>query len=132
MNWIRRIGEIVLMREKCEAEGSLSIIIVNDDKIRDLNSRFLKRTRPTDVMAFPLGDDGEGVWGEVYVSEDRAAEQASMYNVSFKEELARLVIHGILHLLGYDDQRASQRKKMGEREEHYLRQAMMLENSECK
>ena len=129
LDWIRRVGEIVVGGENWKIAGSLSIIIVDNTKIQDLNSRFLRRNRPTDVIAFPLGEEGGDVWGEVYVSEEQAAKQASVYRVSFEEELARLVIHGILHLLGYDDGDVSQREKMREREDHYLAQAIQ---NKCK
>ena len=108
------------MGEGWKAKGSCNVVLVGDGAIRDLNRRFLKRDHPTDVLAFPLGDGGEGIWGEVYVSEDRAREQAARYGVSFREELARLVVHGVLHLMGYDDKDEGSRKVMREREDHYL------------
>ena len=87
--------------------------------IQDLNVRFLKRNRPTDVIAFPLGEDGD-VWGEVVVSVERTTEQARAYGATPGEELARCVIHGVLHLLGYDDGTVRERKRMKEKEEAYL------------
>jgi rRNA maturation RNase YbeY len=84
-------------------EGRIRIILTSDPQIRGLNARFLKRDRPTDVLAFPLGDGADDVFGEVYVSIDRAREQAGRYGVGLKEELARLVIHGMLHLYGHSD-----------------------------
>jgi len=91
---------------------------VDDAAIRDLNLRFLKKDRPTDVIAFGLGDGD--VWGEVYVSAERTAEQAGDYGVPPKEELARCVIHGVLHLLGYDDGTVRERRVMKGKEEEYL------------
>jgi probable rRNA maturation factor len=118
---VRRIAKTVLHGEKWQGRGTLSIVLVDDAAIRDLNSRFLKKNRPTDVMAFPLGDEGE-VWGEVYVSVDRTRGQAKDYGVTPVEELARCVIHGVLHLLGYDDVTVRQRSEMRRKEDLYLRE----------
>jgi probable rRNA maturation factor len=114
---------------------------VDDDAIRDLNLRFLKKDRPTDVIAFELGGRvattsgllsgtdpnsrtfGGEVWGEVYVSAERTREQAVDYGVPPKEELARCVIHGVLHLLGYDDNTVRERRAMKGKEEEYLGKA---------
>jgi probable rRNA maturation factor len=70
------------------------------------------------VIAFGLGDGD--VWGEVYVSAERTREQAADYGVPPKEELARCVIHGVLHLLGYDDGTVRERRAMKGKEEEYL------------
>jgi probable rRNA maturation factor len=118
--WIRRIGKAVLRGEGWKGKGNLSIILVDDKKIRELNRRFLQSDRPTDVLAFPLEDEDTGVWGEVYVNGNLAREQALMYGVSFGEELARLIVHGVLHLMGYDDGDENSREEMREREDHYL------------
>jgi probable rRNA maturation factor len=96
--------------------------MVSDKKIREINRKFLGRNQPTDVISFHLGKTGfeESVWGEIYISEERAREQAKDYGVAFQEELARLVIHGILHLVGYDDADEISRKRMEKRENHFL------------
>ncbi|MDM7926970.1 MAG: rRNA maturation RNase YbeY [bacterium] len=121
---VRRIAESVLAdetagREK-RPEGELSVVLTDNDFIRGLNGRFLGRNRPTDVIAFPLGEEG-GVWGEVYVSVERTGEQAAEYGVPPEQELARCVIHGVLHLLGYDDGIERDRVKMRRKEEEYLK-----------
>ena len=122
LDWIRGVGETVLCGEDWSGKGSLSIVLIDDKDIRELNRRFLRKDRPTDVMAFPFGD--EDIWGEVYVNEERAKEQALMYEVTFDEELMRLVIHGVLHLIGYDDTNEEAQKKMREREDYYLNQIL--------
>ena len=93
-------------------------MLVSDAVIRGINARFLKRNRPTDVIAFELGEGD--TWGEVYVSVERTAEQAADYGVTAAEELARCVIHGVLHLLGYDDGTVRDRRAMKAKEEVYL------------
>jgi probable rRNA maturation factor len=116
--WIRRIADTILKGEKSCPQGSLSIILVDDVTIQDLNRRFLDKDRPTDVMAFPLDDDE--VWGEIYIGFERARNQADTYHVSFQKELARLIIHGVLHLTGYSDSNTRQSKIMTNKEDGYL------------
>ena len=122
IEWIRRVGKKVLEGEEWVGEGVLSIILVDSHRMQQLNRRFLRKNKPTDVIAFPL-DDGVGdEWGEVYISEDQAKLQAQIYGVSFGEEAARLIIHGILHLLGYLDSDDRSKRQMTEKENYYLEQ----------
>lgn len=115
--WIRRIARTVLKGERWEAEGRIQIVLADDATLQQLNLRYLNRDRPTDVIAFNLGDE---VFGEIYVGYQRAREQAVDYGVTYNEELAKLVTHGILHLMGYDDFQDDAGKKMDEIEQHYL------------
>jgi len=93
-----------LNREVSPGPGTVNVVLVDDSRMRELNHRFLRRDRPTDVLAFPLKlrEPGgpRGLLGEVYVSRDRAREQAKRYAVKYHDEVRRLVLHGILHLLG--------------------------------
>lgn len=84
---------------------AVSVIFVNDRYIQDLNRRYRRRDRPTDVLSFKLqplipNQQSSVPLGEVYVSRDTARQQARRYGVSYHDELQRLVLHGILHLLG--------------------------------
>ncbi len=88
--------------------GDLSVAVVTDDAIRALNRRFLGRDRPTDVLAFPL-DEAEG---EVVVSADRAVREAERRGVPPLAELMLYVVHGILHLSGYDDREPAAARRM--------------------
>ena len=91
-----------LVRRVLKKEGSkkgINIILGDDETLADLNRRFKKRVGSTDVLAFDFGE--EDFLGEVYVSLDRAKEQSLEFGVSEEEEIKRLVIHGILHLLSY-------------------------------
>lgn len=117
-DWIKQIIYTILESEKIFHQGDISVVLVSDEYITRLNKKFLYRDRPTDVLVFPLEEDD--LWGEIYISMDRAEEQSTFYQVNFCQELARLVIHGILHLLGYDDQHAKARYIMHSKEEYYL------------
>jgi len=87
--------------------GKINVILTDDARIRELNRDFLGKDRVTDVIAFNYGDDGvpdpERVYGEVYVSADRAREQAKDYGHSFSREVLILFLHGLLHLFGGRD-----------------------------
>jgi len=118
--WIKQIALSVLNNEGVNQCGSLSVILVSDGKMKEINQKFLNKNVPTDVMAFQLDEKDEDEWGEVYISLDRAHEQAKQFATSWKEELARYVIHGVLHLLGYDDKTSKARSNMRQLENQYL------------
>lgn len=81
----------------------LSVVLVGDSKIEELNSTYRNKNSPTDVLSFSLGKDPRGrIIGEVYISIDTAKIQAQENNKELIDELAFLVLHGVLHILGYD------------------------------
>jgi probable rRNA maturation factor len=84
-----------------------------------MNRKFLHHDYVTDVLSFPLGAR-EALEGEVYVNLDRARQQAVEYGVTFTSETGRLVIHGVLHLLGYDDTTSGPRRRMKKKEDRYV------------
>ena len=103
-------------------QGELSLAVVSDDEIQVLNRQFLEHDYATDVLSFLL-DASEGqLDGEVIVSADTAARAAQEFGWNFEDELLLYVIHGTLHLAGYDDQTPEDQKTMRERERHYLMQ----------
>lgn len=107
---LKKIIKKVLKKEK--RKGSVSLKLTNDFEIRRLNKKFRKIDRATDVLAFPFGE--EGVLGDIAISTETAKRNAVRYGTTLKKEYKRLVIHGILHLLGYDHG-----KKMREKEAEY-------------
>jgi probable rRNA maturation factor len=89
--------------------------------IADLNRRFKFKDGVTDVLAFNLDDQIDyAVMGEIYIDLQQARRQAAENKVSFMEEVTRLTIHGVLHLLGYRDDTTGRRKKMWALQEKYL------------
>jgi rRNA maturation RNase YbeY len=108
----------VLVQEQTD-NAAVSVVFVNSQHARRINRAFLGHDRPTDVISFPL-EDGDLLEGEVYVNLDRARQQAKRYGVSFGNEVARLVIHGVLHLVGYRDRTAAQARRMKKEEERHL------------
>lgn len=116
--WIYRIAATVLEGENRVIETLVNIVLVDDAYIQNLNRNYLDKDNPTDVIAFPMEEDE--IFGEVYVSVDTARIQAETYHVTFQEEVARLVIHGVLHLLGYDDLTDEAKAIMSAKENEYL------------
>lgn len=90
--------------------AEISLTLVDDDAIRALNREYLSRDRPTDVIAFRLGDDDDLV-GDIYVGTEQARRQSEALGVPLDEELTRLAIHGTLHVLGHDHPEGEEREK---------------------
>lgn len=99
-----------------EPSSSLSLTLVNDAAIRGLNREHRGKDKATDVLSFSLVENGsasaERLLGDVVISIETARRQASDYDASLQEEVYRLLIHGILHVLGHDHERADERRVM--------------------
>ena len=91
---------------------ALSIVLLDDDGIAQLNRQLLGREGPTDVIAFEAEPDPEGLSAEIYVNVDAAQRQGEQYGLGFEGELCFLVAHGVLHALGYSDKSETQRQEM--------------------
>lgn len=100
--------------------AAVSVIFVDSRTIRRINRRFLLHDAVTDVIAFSL-EDHPLLEGEIYVNLDRARLQARERRLSVRNEVVRLVVHGVLHLTGYDDRRPRAAARMQVRQESYVR-----------
>ncbi len=89
--------------------GEVSLTLMDDEGIRDLNQEYLARDHVTDVIAFTLSDPGEPLLGDVYIGFEQAARQADEMGIGTPVELARLAIHGTLHALGHDHAEGDER-----------------------
>jgi probable rRNA maturation factor len=131
---LRRLVALALAPERARA-GEIAIVLTDDAALRDLNRRYRRIDRATDVLSFDYDDPsptpallagagaGRGrrdVSGDLVISLERMHAQARRYRVSEGRELARLVIHGALHLAGLDHHRLAERRHMRAREEHAL------------
>jgi probable rRNA maturation factor len=116
---IREIARTVLEGEGI-SQAEISIAFVDNDTIRTLNNRYLRHDEPTDVLSFPLGDGKGRPSGEVVIGAEVALAQAAARGHAADAELALYVIHGLLHLCGYDDVEPAAARELGERERHYL------------
>ncbi len=99
--------------------GIVDVIITSDEKVYEINSEFLGHDYYTDIITFNY-NRGSILNGEKYISEPRVRENAGKFNTDFKTEMRRVIFHGFLHLCGYDDSTAGEKKKMSEMEELYL------------
>lgn len=105
-----------------DKEASLSLTLVDDAAIRDLNKTYRGRDGATDVLSFPLGDapgEAERMLGDVVISVETARRQAAEYDAPLQREIYRLLIHGLLHLKGHDHEEKDERRAM-RREERRL------------
>lgn len=113
-----------LLRHVLAAEGasweSVDVILADHATVLELNRTYLGHDYLTDVLSFPLHAEGEPVSGEVYVDLDTAAERHAEFGVTFEEEARRYAVHGLLHLLGYDDATPEERAAMHALEDRYL------------
>ncbi|SHM05894.1 probable rRNA maturation factor [Caldanaerovirga acetigignens] len=126
---IKKAVELTLDLEKADPKAEVSVALVDNAYIRQLNKIYRGKDEPTDVLSFSLGDESfiggyeeiEHLLGDIVVSLEKAEEQANIYGHSFKREVVYLLVHGTLHLLGYDHENDEQRKVMREKEERILR-----------
>ncbi|HKP97365.1 MAG TPA: rRNA maturation RNase YbeY [Fibrobacteria bacterium] len=119
---LARLAEKVLRAELPKAArkkaGIVNLVFCENAYVRDLNRRFRKLDKVTDVLSFHYEE--EDVFGEIYIATLKAKSQAPRWKNTFYDELRRLVVHGALHLAGFDHMNAKDRAVMRSREDHYL------------
>jgi len=112
--WIRYV-----VKKEGRQLGTLTYIYCNDNYLREVNVKYLSINGITDVIAFGY-DETSHISGDIFISIDRVRENAAYYKVSFHHELKRVMVHGLLHLLGYRDKKERNKLEMTEREDLYL------------
>jgi probable rRNA maturation factor len=113
-----------VIRKEDRVAGDLSFIITNDETVRNINLQFLNHDHFTDVIAFSYNFENK-VIGEIYISIDTVKLNSNNYNVSLKNELLRVMIHGVLHLVGYDDKSEEEKSRMRAMEDLWLEESEM-------
>ncbi len=113
--WIRAVTKI----EK-RAISEINYIFCSDTYLLELNQRFLKHNTLTDIITFDNAEEGKDIKGEIYISIDRIKENAFSLKTDFEDELHRVIIHGVLHLIGYTDKKKSEKAIMRKKEEAFL------------
>jgi len=116
-NWLK---EVIKAESKKEI-GEIQYIFCDDKYLLEINNTYLKHDTYTDILTFPVSSaKANTISGEIYISIDRIVENAEKYTTSFQKELSRVIVHGLLHLLGYDDQTSSDSVLMRQKEDYYL------------
>lgn len=121
-----------ILRFLKENRTELSLVLVNNRQIRRLNARYRNKDRPTDVLSFPSGGlppAGPRILGDVVISVEQAKKQAQERGGTLADELETLLIHGILHLLGYDHERSEREARTMRRLERRIREALCQEHA---
>lgn len=129
---IRRCCHAVLELENFDGSAEVSVTFVNNEQIRELNKKHRNIDKATDVLSFPLGengvydvnmDTGAKMLGDIVISMEKAVEQAELYNHPLQREIGFLTVHSMLHLLGYDHENGGMEEvRMREKEETVLTQ----------
>lgn len=135
---VTQVADKVLEYEGCEDEFEVSVSFVNDDEMKKLNLEYRGIDSTTDVLSFPMiefyeedeeedEEDAEYIeeelaLGDIVISMEKALAQAEEYGHSFERELAFLLVHGMLHLLGYDHENEQEEKAMFEKQEIILKE----------
>ena len=124
---IRKAILHTLKSERCPKDTNVSVAIVANSKIKQLNTAYRKKCSVTDILAFSMQEKEfpqicKGVLGEIVISAESAEIQAKNMNISLDEEMIRLSIHGTLHLLSYTDTSINDARKMTIRQEQLVRE----------
>ncbi|EKE32253.1 rRNA maturation factor [Salimicrobium jeotgali] len=128
---IERVLSFAAEKEGVAGDNELSITFVNNSQIQELNRNYRQIDQPTDVLSFPMLEEGEDeleaidedmprMLGDIVISVDKANEQADDYDHSLEREFSFLALHSLLHLLGYDHEKEEDEKKMFKRQEDIL------------
>jgi probable rRNA maturation factor len=113
--WIKSVVEI-----ESKSIDEVNFIFCSDEYLREINMKYLNHTTYTDIVTFNSSDSKIIIAGDIFISIDRVKENASKYGVSFQEELHRVIIHGILHLIGYSDKGLRLKMRMRKKEDACL------------
>ena len=133
-SWLKSVTERVLLAQDVGSDAELGLVITGQERVQELNRSYRGEDKPTDVLAFYMTPDAEGTelsdfvippdgvrhLGEVVISCPQAVIQAQARRHSVKKEMAILIIHGVLHLLGYDHDRPEPERQMKAREAEIL------------
>ena len=112
--WLRFVAEAEAKRI-----GDVNIIFCSDPYILDVNINYLGHDYYTDIITFDYVE-GDVLSGDLFISIDSVRENASFYGAEFSTELRRVIVHGLLHLIGYDDHTPEEQKEMRSKEDYYL------------
>lgn len=129
-NWQEKIDKVVelcLIQEEVDRRAEVDLLFVDNAAIREMNRTYRDKDSATDVLSFPMyeadepiDDEEEILFGDIVISLERAKEQCAEYGHSLEREVMYLLVHGLLHLAGYDHMEEEEKKEMRQREELLL------------
>jgi probable rRNA maturation factor len=114
-SWIKKV-----VKKESASIQEINYVFCSDSYLLSLNQGFLKHNTLTDIITFDNSEEASVLEGEIYISVERVKENAKKYNVPFEDELSRVMIHGVLHLLGYKDKKPTEKALMRKKEEASL------------
>lgn len=113
-NWIRET-----IKNENRIPGTINIIFTSDEYLLNINNQFLSHNYFTDIVTFNYCEN-ETIIGEIFISKETVLNNSKRFFVSFEDEILRVIIHGVLHLIGYNDHSNEEKKIMREKENEYL------------
>ena len=129
---IKKLAYYILKNQLKLPCAELSFVFLTDRKIKALNKRYKNEDRPTDVLSFDLSADrvrrNSPLMGEIIISIDKARKNSKIFATGFEEEFVLYIIHGILHLSGYDDESSKERARMESKQREILKVLCKREN----
>ncbi|MBR5319268.1 MAG: rRNA maturation RNase YbeY [Peptococcaceae bacterium] len=124
---INKVAAICLKEEQIPEEAEVDLLFVDNEAIREMNLEYRDKDSATDVLSFPMyeadeeiDDEDEILFGDIVISLERAQEQCEEYGHSLEREVMYLLVHGLLHLAGYDHMEEEDKKQMRAQEEKLL------------
>ncbi len=112
---------LTVIRSHRKKAGEINFIFSSDEHLFNLNKQYLKHKSYTDIITFEYSTDKE-LLSDIFISVERVKENAKKFKTTFESELHRVMVHGVLHLLGYKDKKPAEKKKMRTAEEKFLKQ----------
>jgi len=113
-----------LLKKICKKENKkisfINCVFCSDNRLLEINKKYLNHTSLTDVVTFDFTINKKNIEGDIYISVDRVKENAKKYKETFKKELLRVIIHGLLHLIGFLDKTKEEKNTMTLKENEYL------------
>jgi rRNA maturation RNase YbeY len=113
--WLKNV-----IRHEQKYVGDIVYIFTGDKYLHSINLDFLNHDTFTDIITFDTSEDAEVISGEIYISAERVTDNAGLLNKDFQEELSRVLVHGVLHLIGYGDKTQEEKTEMTAKEDYYL------------
>lgn len=113
--WLKNV-----IRNEQKYVGDIVYIFSDDEYLHAINLDFLNHDTLTDIITFDTSEDSDVISGEIYISVERVADNAGILNKDFQEELSRVLVHGVLHLIGYGDKTPEEKTEMTAKEDYYL------------